>query len=604
MGYTQPSDLPVPFFLQNTLWDSLQKVILPEVSIKLYTEFTRASRQKQQHIINLHGRFDKVTDKGKIEPTKIVDAAWTFADIAMKYLDNLIVADADDVADLVADGFDVAYKSEGHEEGIALAVDNQLLGKTVPGMQEFLLPALHHELYGFFLKLIDGFTGTLEKMEKEDPAKLYKMTVTLLTKMTEHLEFVNAITKKHGKNHMYEVPALVMLKEFEEAGKLHPGTPGHYLQKEIATVQAELKQASGDKVEQLKQKLVELETQAAYWSNTHFYRQFTIDFLRMVGINSAKDLPIRASLQDKVWKLLIDKLGPKLFSLTSKKVGSSEIVNKSLASLVEILNKNIQESLIRSPAVEKYQEVVATKDKTEKARLLQEFDALVKEIAIKLQQEAETISKDIKQEVSSAADIKEQANPKVQAMLEKLLEQLGLALPGTWLETVTQWKRLRLLSGVQLEKVLLSSLKQWTLNSIAETAIVAGAKNVSKDALPVTPEEIKADKVAAEQRDQENQKKITDGLLKLVDAERESLEAWARGSIIGAIIHWILSPLLSLVFAILKNSVEKNAPKGRKNITDTPIHGNMVYYAVDNIRWLNNVPVKNALEGNGLNPLR
>lgn len=506
---------------ENTLWENLANKILPDLGILAYNELTRSYKMREKHQDNLENK-------------QLIGAAEKYADIALKYGDNWVVAHAEQVTNLVAKAATPTIPKEGMR-----GMDQ--IGRNIPSDFEFLLPAAKQEIYGQLLEIFDGFTHNIKKIENDQPEAIVQMTMDIIGMMTEHLGLANQVVKEQGKQHMHEVNPLVMHREFEKKGLLHAALPNSGLLADINIFKEEINKRIEDlehlpqneetkvMIARLQNILKAKQAEVDKIAMEHFYKQFSIWLLNMAGKNEAKDLTVHPAFQPKLWELMKDSLLPMALMATSEKIFSPEIMNKSLAALIEKINENLGTASKESP--------------------------------------------------SSAGPVERNRGDKKKII--DFLEQLAQAMPGTYMASMLNWKLIRNMTASQLESVLKASLKNWPLSKIFEEALIAGAENLPQEALGVAPEDFIEEKSAKETVNQKNIDKIEKSANEVVDNSHNSVKEWLAKSWWGVIINKLFGWLLDWIFSRIKTSVDAQAPALRKNLIEVPIHANVLYKGGD-----------------------
>lgn len=517
------SQIVVDMGLEGTIYETLAKKLLPDLGVTAYLELGRSYRNRAAH-------------EAKLSPEMVV-AAKKFAQFGLKKGDNWLVTNAEDVADKAAAALDIEfsleeYSAKERKPGITGMGD---IGVDVPGAYEFLMPLAQEEIYGQILEVFDGFIGNLKRIEA-NPGVMVGMTMDLIGLLTGHLAVANEVK---GDGAIHEVDPAVLEEAFRAKGQLHAAMPGQALLNEINDLKAEIeankslpetvenKAALVSLLDDLRSKQAEVQKII----DDNFGKKFSLWFLNMAGKYKAEDLTLTPALQEKAWNLLKDSILPSALTSAFGTILSEDILNQSLATLVEKINANlgpsaeVVEGATPTPAIE--------------------------------------------------------SNPADKEKMVKFLEQLAKTMPDSYMASMLNWNRIRTMSAGQLESVLKSSLENWPLSKIFETAMVNGADSLPSGKQKVTPEDLEAAKEASAGDNAENIAKFESEASRLVDQGKSKVSDWLAGSWWGSIINTLFGWAINWMFSKVQDSMKVQAPLLREEIVNVPGHLNFLFHAGD-----------------------
>ncbi len=290
MGY-DPEAFPAP--LKALLDDEVTGLILES-----YIETSKAYRSRIKHKGSLNLRFPNL-DPQKPDKT-LSKAVKDLAAFAVKKLDNFLVVNSVEIADLIEQGLDF----QGHHlERIPGNNHMGEIGKVVPKSGEFLFPILQKEIYGQLLEILDNLTGNLKTMEEQNPEKMFDLTLELVELLARHLEKVRDLNPPHQL--MNQVEAGIMKNGFRDAAALH-----------FAMYNEEAKKA--------------------------FYKDLGMWLLKVAGKNGPQDLKVPYELEKEVWKLITETAIPDALSSVLGMLGTPEMIDKILvAGILENINTSL-----------------------------------------------------------------------------------------------------------------------------------------------------------------------------------------------------------------------------------------------------------------------
>lgn len=537
MGFEKATDLPLYGPLQKSTFEALRDGVLPDQLMRAYYDHLRFHPASAKHKQNLDARSPAPAGQ---KHGKFVKAAGIFADTALKYGDNWVIANATSLADLILQGMDIPVDMPAVPKvGAKVVVNGKVLGKDAPGKNEFLWNSARKEVKGALLQIMDNFMTNVRKLEQDDPQRMFGMMISMVQHMAGHLATINGVAagqQMHAINPADVVAAMGDSK--------HAATPDAEKMRELAVAKQELAAipeaaTEAEKLAALK-KVRELEDAIHKQMDEKSFKKFTEWFLKMAGIEKAEDLRVSPALQPLLWKQLHNTIGPSGLRSTFGTLSNPEMMNMMLMKLLAIVDQSIG-NMIKDTK----KGVVAGAPKAPRVQLPRKDENV--------------------------------------ASFVLLVQQISAALPDTWTNRLLNISKVSQLSGDKIEAAARAALEQWMLEMILEVSFDSGSENVPKDPLPVTPEEVKAAKDKGTQENVANKAGFTTKSVSILDKLTQFVEVTANMSFLGWILMKIVQLPLYGITALLGRSVSKNAEHVRKNIVDMPVHANLGFHWLDDL---------------------
>jgi hypothetical protein len=554
MGYPDAASLPVPRFLKETLWKNLVTNLLPDLCLTASEKILGGldtlvpdPKEMEMYEQKLKDRHEKRLPAGtKLPPgakAPLVDRIHKLTDHLVKETESHLALHGTEKAGQIIDavipqlysgekGRLAAGQIQGRREELA-----KWLGQESPQMleeaQKQMGKTVHQMMAAPILKGTSTFLENIERIERERPELLFDFVFQAVPLCSDHLAIATAIAKKEKKEFIHDVDPLIMLRGFQEAGRLHPAMPGWREMKAISEqdryiqqLEAAVKQG-GQKgwhlqVDRLKPGSRELEMGPDYFlqeaktnrdvmqkeieakMREHFYNDFSLYLLKMAGMNKADDLPGG----EEFWNLMgmtkaegweqFRQIVPMILMEGMRTAFTPEKINGYMANLLVAVNDNLR---VR--------------------RRKGDMDQLPQRGPL---------------------------DPKIQAMEDRcraLVQEMKKVLPGTIVEGLTEFPLLDEVPGRVLSEVLQDALRQYPLSRVIEEGMVAGIDKLPEK-LPKTFAEAESARLRQTEEDKkkiENVRKEAEKTFPLfVDRLERNLISW-WGARQGRWDRWVVRHL-------------------------------------------------------------
>lgn len=552
MGYKEPKDLPVPTMVQKNTFESLRDFVLPDQCLRVYYDHLRFHRESQTFKDNLDARFN--ANPG--EHCDLVKAAKSYADTALKFGDNWMIANATQLADLTVQGMGVPFEREGElPVGAKLEVGERVLGKEAPLKTEFFWSAARKEVKGAILDIMDGFTSNIERLENQDASKMFRLALRMVSSLTTHLKVINDVAQ--GRQ-MHELNPGEVVEAFERKRIKHPAMPSsenvrnmEWLEQKILEEKENLKRNPDsmhiqNKLRTLEKDKKDLQTLLSKEMDENFYNRFSEFFLSIAGKRGPQDLRVSPALQEILWKQLKTSICPNAFRNGFSTTCSPEMMNMTLMSLLTTINANLGKALNK-------ERIPVAASPAEPVRL----------------------------------NLPE-ANPLDIHQCVEFIRELARALPNTWTQSLLNLPFVDTpqVTGQMLEKVLRESLGQWLILNLIQTSFVSGAKEFPPR--PVTPEEVRVAKEKGAQENLKNKTNFTPMAESIFDQVRNLIIQFVSTTWLGWIAMVLFRIPFNFIWSILNDSVKRNGDPIRKNLAEFSPHANLLFHWGDHLQEILN----------------
>lgn len=415
MGYTKASDLPVPYFLKETLWKKLSSTLLPELCLSQFEKYlsdfdsgvpSLKSIKELEKKHKLH--HEKNLKVGQLPPPEaqapVVVAVHKLVDYLIRQMESYIALHGREKGLKLLDEIVIPKLYAGplgqtavrkvilqHREEIAQWIEEEgpHMGSLV---KERLGPSLKQLLTSQLLQSSYSVLQHLEKIEEKNPDLLFDLIFSVLPLLTEHLDLATRTAKSQGKDYIHEVDPLIMTREFEKKGLLHPAMPGwqelqalkdletyisqleeqarvvkwgkkdyrwylrvdrlkkvdHLPEKEKATLQYQLQFGPEYFLEAALGERARIEEQIQEKMQQNFFEDFTGFLLKLGGMQGAKDLPGENAFwkvlgldKEKGWNLL-QELAPQLTMEVLQSAVTPQKLTSYMAKFFTLLNESLK----------------------------------------------------------------------------------------------------------------------------------------------------------------------------------------------------------------------------------------------------------------------
>lgn len=551
--------------------DNAIRTALKEMAAGVLFDLMQEYYEGADHKANLDDRFASSEEKH----SEFVEARKNYAEFGTKMMESQLNLFWNSLIDSVINRF-----PSKPDDAIRTYLNKDFKSKIL----ESILPVwggVNKGLRTLIIEVMDNFTNRIQTLEKQSPERIFTFEVQALRLVTEHLATINEITDELGYKHMHEVPPLEMLKEFEERDALHSSMlPSEFIEKINAAKMGVKKAKKAFRIKKSKEAEDDLKKAEAALAAIHAEEKSIL-----IGTDKFPGFYYR--LHDWIMNQGAIKFGPKLFQ---------EFISNKLKENGPETLKTLAQKALEPQLLHKY------------------ILTLLSKVNENLKKPIQKSVPDTEVEISNDYEGKEE----VQAIAASLVEQLGKALPGTILSSLTEIARIREFSGSQIEAALRDALKENSLLEMIKNGFVAGADGLLDESIPRTPEEVKAQakKIKANNiKIQEEIRKQEDSLLNYAKETpaRKIKEAWdhfqasldqmisdygkAPGrevksfldkifhliffDIIGTPLVWLVSLPYDFIWFLWKLHVMKHAKQVQLDIVKPEIHANLLMNLAD-----------------------
>lgn len=640
MGFATAKDLPVPYFLKEVLWRNLNTNLLPDLCLMAAEKMIAATDTlipPNYEIDEYEKKLNQLNDKNlpvgaKSTRSPMVASVYKLADFVVKGLESKIALEGGERVGLLFDQIiPHFYGPKGRAAALKILDEKDQRAKTAKWMEkespevvaivkERLGKAMRQTIVSFLLKRTYHLMSNLERLEREQPDRLFNFVCEIVPLVNDHLDFASKVAKKNHKSYIHEVDPLIMLNEFQEAKKLHPAMPGHkdmfYLQscetyiqqleeqwriskrgsnpewylkvdrlKNLKTapdkLKAMLKWGIEHYLESAKRERVELLQKMEAQMKTHFFDDFSKYLMGMTGLNVPSDIPGGETFWNTIgwsknegWQLF-NQVTPMLLMEGVRTAFAPHQLNSYMANIFRALNENLKK--VQSG------ETVTTKEK------------------------------------------EAPPSPKIKEMEKKcraLIEQLKKILPSGIVQEMTEIPYIHRIPGRLLAQALQDALRQYPLSKLLEMGIVTAVENLPEK-LPKDNEELN---LSLRKRAEENERdiqtickegeksfpllieKMEHNLFALWKKKQAQFDDMIRsipsiGPEIAKVkeffdkifhtvfIDYVMRPtylfarwILFFILRLTSNIVAENVNTGRKSLIETPIHANLLFQIGDKFK--------------------
>lgn len=275
MGFPTANDLPVPFFLKETLWKHLSTHLLPDLClnaaekvISSFDELLPSADNINENAQALHYLYIGNGPKPQGQPTPnfsgeqlrngsqgpLVAGIYKLAETIVKQVESkMALQGAQEARKAIEEKLIPKFYGGDKARVAALQVFDAHRGELERWMEEESpqIAAMIKERLGKSLRdaiaepLLKGarqFIENIKKTEDTNPESLFDLVSAIVPLVSDHLSVAKNIAKAQGKKYIHEVDPLVMLREFENAKQLHPAMPGYREMKDLQEQERYVKQ--------------------------------------------------------------------------------------------------------------------------------------------------------------------------------------------------------------------------------------------------------------------------------------------------------------------------------------------------------------------------
>lgn len=654
MGFPSANDLPVPFFLKETLWKNLSTHILPDLCLtaaeKVISGFDEllpsvdninenaralyylyqgngAKPSPGQPIPNYSGEQLRNGAQGPL-----VAGVYKLAEAIVKQVESkMALQGAEGARKAIEDKLIPNFYGGPKARIAALQVFDAHRGELERWMEEESpeIAAMVKERLGKSLRdaiaepLLKGarqFIENIKKVEEKNPESLFDMVFEIVPLISDHLGVAKRIAQANGKKYIHEVDPLTMLREFEKSQKLHPAMPGYRDMKDLQDQEHYVKQ---------------LEVQAEKYQhgkNPRWYEN--IDRWKKLkpkaGVTPSTYLKeakenltlMRSKIEEKMKKHFYNDFGKYLL----KMAGMEKIENlfpkgdeiwklfgQTKSDGQKLLNDAVPHLLLEGMrsafAPQQLNSYIASLLKTLNANLKQ------------------------KRQHADAKPVNPQRgplDPKVKAMEERcqrLIRQLYGILPGSMVQELTEIPLIDEMPGKVLAEALHDALRQHPLSKIIQEGLVHAVESLPEK-VPMSRDALKNAKKKQETENTRNLESIREEgekfLPRLFERLERNLLAWwekihakinrlilhspagARGlkvkEFFDRIFHLVfvfcvIGPVYSAARWVVKHfiafwskRVGRDIELGRQSIAETEINANLLFKMGEKLKQFYPVP--------------
>ncbi len=399
MGYPDAKSLPAPYFLKETVWKNLTDGVLPDLCFTYFEKLIQGYDALIPDVKEVKVYEDKLTSRylrnhpplPPGEQAPLVKGVYDLADHIIKQIEAYAALHGADKGLEKLDEIVIPkmYGGAKAEEAVHKVIEQhrkeigEWIGKESPGLVQIVKDRMGHSLKQLIaapiLKCTSNMLENLEKIEQKNPEALFDFVSASVEMSADHLALATRIAKEQGKAYIHEVDPLIMAREFEKAGKLHPAMPSYTqlkalsdLDKHIGQLEAQVKEVQKQgsayvwhlHVDQLKkEKQVNFGPQyfldAARTDREairkqieekrvkNFYEGFSQSLLKLGGVNGPQDLPggeefwnLLRMTKEKSWELFKKETSPLLMKGLETAL-SPQQMNSYFAKILTSLNENL-----------------------------------------------------------------------------------------------------------------------------------------------------------------------------------------------------------------------------------------------------------------------
>lgn len=304
--------LPIPDTFKESLQKELEQKILPDLFAEMFLDITKWKVDVEKNRIDLLLLFRNENPSAaakalarftkEILPVVMTDPEKKVAEKTFKAFAEYMLRQPGERAKTIADYM------EKHPDEMRALIKGNFAAMLHPnlGITDKVMPATEELIEAIILKSMSSVFTKIN--QRQNPNLLVDVGLKMIEITNEHCKEINRIMKDEKQSLAYKVDPKEMRKKFKG---LHPAI-------------ARNPDLSPAKQEEL------------LYNN--FLIPMTDQVLKLAGIYEAKDLPVPAVMQEKVFELLKTDLGP----LLMETVMTSIDIDKMLLSVLHLINNGIE----------------------------------------------------------------------------------------------------------------------------------------------------------------------------------------------------------------------------------------------------------------------
>lgn len=394
----------VPPGMKKSLEKTLREKILPDLFGEMYCETTAFEREKKINQERLQLIFTNPDDprKGSTVPQQAMSAIAQFAAQAGR---SYLALNSEETAGTVLDKL-THHLSESGPAGEKAAAYLMAHAKQIENLLSNNMNALAKEqlestwtsveafVESILLQAFGNVSGEIDLLENGKSELLQKITLHLLQLAATHVTRLDKVRKEHGKDYIYEVSSIDLLKGSAKHAGVHSDNPAfekQYLvaKEELYNAEVKLQELKDNKLSLQKQlrdnlggilgarfrkninakiKAIKHNLKPAYAKVKEAQKKFddvrkkacflpiAQDLLTLMNFNSADDLPFPNIAKDQLWTLLQQEILPAALqsafdNLLDKSVLDSMLINALQAIDTAMADQSTgkKEDTVRTP---------------------------------------------------------------------------------------------------------------------------------------------------------------------------------------------------------------------------------------------------------------